>query len=178
MTVLAADDPAGAVGSAHARGDGRTTTLRRRLAWFLAVRTVLVTLFLAFAAWVYGPQQAAGPDPRLGLIALGYGVTAISSILLPRVRYIVLFAGVQITVDLALVTLVILATGGLASPLAVLYNVVILNTALLRLGRGITATAGAAAVIYGTLMAALVASSPIELQLGPHAVSHSTIILS
>jgi hypothetical protein len=79
-------------------------------------------------------------------------VTAISSLLLPRVRHIVLFAGVQVAVDLALVTLVILATGGLASPLAVLYNVVILNTALLRLGRGTMATAGAAAIAYGALM--------------------------
>jgi hypothetical protein len=117
----------------------------------MLVRTVLVTIFLAGAAWVYGPQKDAGPDPRLGLIALGYGVTAISSLVLPRVRHIVLFAGVQVAVDLLLVTLVILATGGLASPLAVLYNVVILNSAQLRLGRGIMATAAAAAVIYGTL---------------------------
>ncbi|HEY5933898.1 MAG TPA: sigma 54-interacting transcriptional regulator, partial [Kofleriaceae bacterium] len=152
--------------------------LRRRLGWFLVVRTALVTLFLAGAAWVYGPQEAAGPDPRLGLIALGYGVTAISSLLLPRVRHILLFAGAQVAVDLVLVTLVILATGGLASPLAVLYNVVILNTALLGLGRGIVATAGAAAVIYGTMMAALVAIAPGELDLAPHAISHSTIILS
>ena len=152
--------------------------LRRRLAWFLLVRTVLVSLFLAFAAWVYGPQEAAGPDPRLGLIALGYGVTAISAVLLPRVRHILLFAGVQVGVDLALVTLVILATGGLASPLAVLYNVVILNSALLRLGRGIFATAGVAAVVYGTLMTALAVAAPGALPLGPHAVSHGTIILS
>src|SRR5512139_2538104 len=93
----------------------RDQPLRRRLGWFLLVRTVLVTLFLAGAAWVYGPQEAAGPDPRLGLIAIGYGLTAISALVLPRVRHIVLFAGVQVAVDLALVTLVILATGGLAS---------------------------------------------------------------
>ncbi|MBP1689621.1 MAG: Type fimbriae expression regulatory protein PilR [Deltaproteobacteria bacterium] len=162
----------------HEHPGGHEQALRRRLSWFLLVRTALVTVFLAGAAWVYGPQQAAGPDPRLGLIALGYGVTAISSLLLPRVRHILLYAGVQVAVDLALVTLVILVTGGLASPLAVLYNVVILNTALLRLGRGITATAGAAAVVYGTLMTALVAAAPGELPLGQHAVSHSTIILS
>ena len=154
------------------------TDLRSRLGWFLLVRTILVTLFLAFAAWVYGPQEATGPDPRLGLIAVGYGVTAISSLLLPRVQRIALFAGVQVTVDLVLVTLVIVATGGLVSPLAVLYNVVILNTALLRLGRGITATAAAAAVVYGTLMTALAAASPGDLGLARHAVSHSTIILS
>jgi two-component system response regulator PilR (NtrC family) len=176
--VFAGAAEEGLTGSA---GDARPAydhALRRRLGWFLLVRTALVTLFLGGAAWVYGPQQAAGPDPRLGLIALGYGVTAISSVLLPRVRHILLYAGVQVAVDLALVTLVILATGGLASPLAVLYNVVILNTALLRLGRGIVATAGAAAVIYGSLMSALVAAAPGEVPLAAHAVSHSTIILS
>ncbi|MCC6766118.1 MAG: sigma 54-interacting transcriptional regulator [Deltaproteobacteria bacterium] len=156
----------------------RDQALRRRLGWFLVVRTVLVTMFLAFAAWVYGPQEAAGPDPRLGLIALGYGVTAISALLLPRVRHIVLFAGAQVAVDLALVTLVILATGGLASPLAVLYNVVILNSALLRLGRGVVATAAVAAIVYGTLMTELAVGAPAGMPLGPHAVSHGTIILS
>ncbi len=182
MRALAAEE--GLAGSAAAARPGADRpppsepALRRRLGWFLLVRTGLVTLFLAGAAWVYGPQQASGPDPRLGLIALGYGVTAISSLLLPRVYRIVLFAGVQVGVDLALVTLVILATGGLASPLAVLYNVVILNTALLRLGRGVIATAGAAAVIYGTLMTMLAVGAPVELPLGPHAVSHGTIILS
>ncbi|MCC6849141.1 MAG: sigma 54-interacting transcriptional regulator [Deltaproteobacteria bacterium] len=176
MSAPSADDTsAGAGGAASARRD---QPLRRRLGWFLVVRTVLVTMFLAFAAWVYGPQPAAGPDPRLGLIALGYGVTAISALLLPRVQRIVLFAGTQVTVDLALVTLVILATGGLASPLAVLYNVVILNSALLRLGRGVVATAAAAAIVYGALMAELAAAAPGGMPLGPHAASHGTIILS
>jgi two-component system response regulator PilR (NtrC family) len=176
MTIVAEDEgragPPGTVrpGTAHA--------LRRRLGWFLVVRTGLVSVFLAFAAWVYGPLEAAGPDPRLGLIAVGFGVTAISALVLPRVQRITLFAGVQVAVDLVLVTLVILATGGLLSPLAVLYNVVILNTALLRLGRGIMATAAAAAVIYGALMAWLASVFHGELAFAPHAVSHGTIILS
>ena len=164
--------PGGASRPAHEQA------LKRRLAWFLLVRTALVTIFLAGAAWVYGPQKEAGPDPRLGLIALGYGVTAISSLLLPRVRHLLLFAGVQVAVDLVLVTLVILATGGLASPLAVLYNVVILNSAQLRLGRGVMATAAAAAAIYGTVTAWLVTGASNDFALAPHAASHGTIILS
>jgi hypothetical protein len=88
----------GSIGAARPAHDA---ALRRRLGWFLLVRTGLVTIFLAGEAWVYGPPHDGGPDPRLGLIALGYGVTAISALILPRVRHIVLFAGVQVTVDLS-----------------------------------------------------------------------------
>jgi transcriptional regulator with PAS, ATPase and Fis domain len=179
MTVLPAT-----VRGAFPAGDGQATArrvngrLRRRLGWFLSIRLVLVTFFLVVAALVYPPYTSAGPDPRLGLIALGYGVTAISGMLLPRLRRMQLFAGVQIAVDLALASLVMLATGGTESPLAVLFNLVILNAAFLRLGAGITATAAAAAVVYGALMAALAVGAPADLAIPEYVVSHSMTVAS
>ena len=101
MNTAAAEESL--AGSAWAARPALDQALRRRLGWFLLVRTALVTLFLAVAASVYGPQQLSGPDPRLGLIALGYGVTAISALLLPRVGPILLYAGVQIAVDLDMI---------------------------------------------------------------------------
>src|SRR5712691_3625718 len=122
-------------------------TLRDRLGWFLLVRLLLVSAFFGAAAMLYtGGRGSSGPDLPLGLIAFGYGVTAISGLLLPKVRRIFLYAAVQIAVDLGLVSFVIVLTGALESPLPVLYNLVILNAALLRLGRGITVTAAAAAL--------------------------------
>jgi transcriptional regulator with PAS, ATPase and Fis domain len=153
--------------------------LRRRFGWFLLVRLALVTVFLGVAAVIYSaPSATVAPDPRIVLIALGYGVTAISGLVLPRVRRFLLFAGVQIAVDLVLVSLVILATGGLESPLAVLYNLVILNAALLRLGPGITATAVAAALSYGGLMLALAASAPDAIPVAEQVLGSTTIVAS
>jgi len=164
--------------TAHEGTNDGNAGLRRRLGWLLIVRLGLVSLFLAVAALVYRPHATETLDPRLGLIALGYGVTAISGLLLGRVRRILAFAGLQLTVDLALVSLVILVTGGLDSPLAVLYNVVILNAALLGLGPGITATAAAAAAVYGGLMTTLALGAPPDLPMAPYIFSHTTIVIS
>ena len=109
--------------------------MRRRLGWLLIVRLGLVSLFLAVAALVYRPHATETLDPRLGLIALGYGVTAISGLFLGRVRREFSPSQACNSPSISrLVSLVILVTGGLDSPLAVLYNVVILNAALLGLG--------------------------------------------
>ncbi len=164
--------------TAHEGTNDGNVGLRRRLGWLLIVRLGLVSLFLAVAAVVYRPHATETLDPRLGLLALGYGVTAISGLLLGRVRRILAFAGLQLAVDLALVSLVILVTGGLDSPLAVLYNVVILNAALLGLGPGITATAAAAAAVYGGLMTTLALEAPASLPMGPYIFSHTTIVAS
>ena len=159
--------------------DGSATDLRSRLGWFLLVRLLLVSAFLGGAAVLYTHGQAtAGPDLRLGLIALGYGVTAISGLLLPSVRRVFLYAAVQIGVDLGLVSLVIVLTGTLESPLPVLYNLVILNAALLRLGRGITATAAAAALCYGGVLAFVHATMPGDVHVAQHAFTHVTNLLS
>ena len=155
------------------------TDLRSRLGWFLLVRLLLVSAFLAGAALLYTRgQAAAGPDLRLGLIAFGYGITAISGLLLPSVRRVFLYATVQIGVDLGLVSLVIVLTGALESPLPVLYNLVILNAALLRLGRGITATAAAAALCYGGVLAILRATTPSDVHVAQQAFTHATNLLS
>ena len=130
------------------------TDLRARLGWFLLVRLLLVSAFLGAAAMHYtGYRASTPPDARLGIIAFGYGVTAISGLLLRSVRRIFVYAAVQIAVDLGLVSAVIVATGMLESPLPVLYNMVILNAALLRLDRGITLTAVAASVAYALVIA-------------------------
>jgi len=131
-----------------------TRDLRARLGWFLLVRLLLVSAFFASAALVYiGERTDTGLDTHLGLIVVGYGVTAVSGLLLSRVQRIVLYTAVQIGVDLVLVSSVIVLTGSLETPLPVLYNMIILNAALLRLGRGITLTAVAAALAYTAVIA-------------------------
>jgi two-component system, NtrC family, sensor histidine kinase PilS len=137
-------------------GAGVTTNveLRSRLGWFLLVRLLLVSIFLGVAATA--PRGVEEYDLGLALIAVGYGITAISGLLLQSVRRIMLYAAVQIALDLGMVSVVVVLTGGLESPLAVLFNLVVLNAALLRLGRGTLATAAAAAIVYVGVLAAIV----------------------
>ncbi len=161
--------------TAAVRGAG----LRDRLGWFLLVRLLLVSAFLCGAVLLYSrPRGDTGPDLRLGLIALGYGITGISGLLLPKVRRIFLYAAAQIIVDLGLVSLMIILTGALESPLPVLYNLVILNAALLRLGRGITITAAAAALCYVAVIAIVRALVPEAADPMRHLLTHATNVAS
>ena len=122
------------------------TGLRSRLGWLLLVRLLLVSVFLGGAAFSAAPGQRH--DVRLALIAIGYGITGVSGLLLPRVRRVGLYAAVQLALDLGLVSVAVVLSGGLESPLPVLYNLVILNAALLDLGTGIVATALSATIAY------------------------------
>jgi two-component system response regulator PilR (NtrC family) len=180
----AAGDPApvrvraGALGPEPARRPAGSD-LRQRLRWFLLVRLLFVSAFLAGAAMLYTrDHHASGPDPSLGLIALGYGITAISALLLLGVRRVFLYAAIQIGVDLALVSAAIVMMGAFPNPLPVLYNLVILNAALLRLGRGILAAAAAAAVSYGIALVLLQATAPGDVQVTAHLFTHATNCLS
>ncbi len=153
--------------------------LRDRLGWFLLVRLVLVSAFLGCAVMLYtGGRMERGTDLRLVLVALGYGATAISGLLLPKVRRIFLYAGAQIIVDLCLVSLVIIVTGMLESPLPVLYNLVILNAALLRFQRGITITAAAAALSYVAVIAIVTALIPEASNPMRHLLTHAINVAS
>jgi len=156
----------------------RRTGLRDRLGWFLLVRLLLVSAFLGGAVMIYTHPRDSGPDLRLGLVALGYGITGISSLLLPKVRRVFLYAAAQIIVDLGLVSLMIIVTGALESPLPVLYNLVILNAALLRLGRGITITAAAAALSYVATVAIVTALVPDAADPMRHLFTHATNVIS
>ena len=155
------------------------TALRSRLGWYLLVRVALVSGLLGIAALLYTPSLATiGTDSRLLLIALAFGITAISGLVLPSVRRIRRFAAAQIGVDLGLTSLAIVATGGIDSPFAMLFHLVILNTASLRLGNGIMATAAAAALAYATLLAALSGMAPGDVALARQLFTHGTVVVS
>ncbi len=153
------------------------TDLRNRLGWFLLVRLLLVSMFLGAVAAFSTKAPGAVHDLPLVLIATGYGVTAISGLLLPSVRRVVLYAAVQIGLDLGMVSIVVALSGGLESPLAVLYNLVVLNAALLQLGRGILATSAAAALVYTAVLTAIAAATGTP-PAGAHLFTHATNIVS
>ncbi|MGD8367817.1 MAG: ATP-binding protein [Desulfobacterales bacterium] len=89
----------------------------------------------------------------LYLILAGIFVLSILYIVaLPRVRKVALFAYLQIGIDTATVTLVIWATGGLASIFAILYLLVIITASMIVFRRGSLIMASLCSIQYGIMV--------------------------
>ncbi len=89
----------------------------------------------------------------LYLIMAGIFVLSILYIVaLPRVRRVVLFAYLQIGIDTVTVTLVIWATGGLASIFAILYLLVIITASMIVFRSGSLIMASLCSIQYGIMV--------------------------
>jgi two-component system response regulator PilR (NtrC family) len=100
--------------------------------------------------------QAEG-SPRFFFIILrpllvAYGITIASFLVLPRVRNLRLFGHAQIAFDVILITGIIWITGDAASPLSFLYNLAVMNAAILLFYRGAFFTAGFSSLCYAALL--------------------------
>jgi PAS domain S-box len=100
--------------------------------------------------------QAEG-SPRFFFIILKpllivYGISIGSFLILPRVRSLCLFGHAQIGLDVILITGIIWITGDAASPFSFLYNLAVMNAAILLFYRGAFFTAGFSSLCYAALL--------------------------
>ena len=129
--------------------------LTTRIRWLLLARVLIVTIFLAATALTYG---GADPDPDFplqevsALIVVGYLFSLLSVSVLKRISRLKAFAYLQVSVDVFLISVAVVLTGGLRSPMAVWYNLAIIAAALLLFRRGAFAAAGLSSVVYAALM--------------------------
>ncbi|MBI2090354.1 MAG: sigma 54-interacting transcriptional regulator [Deltaproteobacteria bacterium] len=134
---------------------GERRELTRRLRWLLFLRVVILTFFLGATALFYFAKGEADPgllrSLQIPLIA-AYLVSISSALVLPWVRNLVIFSHGQIDFDVVLITAVVLFTGGIESPFPFLYNLAIVNSAILLFYRGAFITAGLSSVCYGALL--------------------------
>ena len=141
-----------------------TERLRERLKWFLFSRVLLASTFLGTLAVVYfrsGDQRyVASIPPLLLAIALTYGFTIASAVLLLRLQRLVPFTVVQLAFDVVLTSGVVLATGSGNSPFVFFYSLVVINAAALLSTSCALATALGSSVAYTSLIA-LTASGTI-----------------
>src|SRR5437667_11852749 len=72
--------------------------------------------------------------------------------LLPRIPYLSFFAHLQVDFDVLLITGIIWITGDVASPFSFLYNLAVMNGAILLFYRGAFLTAGFSSLCYATLL--------------------------
>jgi two-component system response regulator PilR (NtrC family) len=134
---------------------GDNKSLTEKIRWLLLLRLAILTFFLAATA-LFNFFQAEG-SPRFFFIILSpllvaYGISIGSFLLLPRVRHLRSFAHAQIGFDVILITGIIWITGDAASPFSFLYNLAVMNAAILLFYRGAFFTAGFSSLCYAALL--------------------------
>ena len=130
---------------------------RKRIAWFILLRVVVVSAFLASSVlFDLHPQDTVGEGARSVLIRL-----VLATYLFSLVSYAVLRFGsrqartlsyAQIVWDLLLVTTLILVTGGVNSPYAFLYFLSIISASVLLARSEAYYTASLCVILYGAML--------------------------
>jgi two-component system, NtrC family, response regulator PilR len=126
--------------------------------WLLLLRVVILTFFLAATA-LFNLFQAEGSS-RLFFIVLiplfvAYVISIGSLLVLSRIRNLAPFALAQIEFDVILITGIIWITGDLVSPFSFLYNLAVMNAAILLFYRGAFFTAGFSSLCYAALLSSV-----------------------
>jgi two-component system, NtrC family, response regulator PilR len=134
---------------------GDNKSLTEKIRWLLLLRLAILTFFLAATA-LFNFFQAEG-SPRFFFIVLtpllvAYGISIGSFLVLPRVHNLRLFGHAQIGFDVVLITGIIWITGDAASPFSFLYNLAVMNAAILLFYRGAFFTAGFSSLCYAALL--------------------------
>lgn len=148
--------------SQHRRRDRRPQTLSdenkeltEKIRWLLLLRVVILSFFLGATALFHFFGTEGDLSYLLSLsvpLVFTYLISIISVVILPHVPRLRLFAHAQVCFDVILITGIIRITGDIASPFSVLYNLAVLNGAILLFYRGAFFTAGCSSLSYVGLL--------------------------
>ena len=132
------------------------TEMVPRLKWLIFFR-VFFTVLLIGSSIIFqlGVSSTFFERPLLALYILMVGIFALSifyMVVLPRIRRVVAFAYLQIGIDTLTISLVIWATGGLASIFAILYLLVIITASMIIFRRGSMVMASLCSIQYGLMI--------------------------
>ncbi len=156
--------------AASARGGPAADRLRGQLHWFLLLRLLLVACFAVCAGLanlaVSSRRDGTSAAWIAGTLLAACGVTWISAWLRDRVRNVRAFAYAQLSFDVSVITALLLVTGGLDSPFALLYPAAIFAGAILLDTSGAAIASLLAGAMY-TATAAALASGVGRGWLGP-----------
>jgi len=134
----------------------RAEPFRRHLVWFLFCRMVVITLLLGGTILFQLRSPGLAPPPALPplylLVILSYIQAAFSAALLPRIKGTRLFTQAQVAWDLFFAFSLIYLTGGIDSPFAFLFILVILSASVFWSRKELLLVASASAILYGSLL--------------------------
>jgi two-component system sensor histidine kinase PilS (NtrC family) len=103
-------------------GGAGQTGWEKRLKWVIGIRLLVAILFLGSAAIIQLKEEPPYPTgPLFSLLALTFALSALYLLLLPRVKRLHDFSGVQFAAELFLSTGLVYFTGGIESPLTFVY---------------------------------------------------------
>jgi two-component system sensor histidine kinase PilS (NtrC family) len=147
--------------------------LTEKIRWLLLLRVVILSFFLGASALFHFLQVERDLSYLISLsvpLILAYLFSIGSAFLLPRIINLRLFAHAQVSFDLLLITGIIWLTGDIASPFSFLYNLAVMNAAILLFYRGAFLTAATSSICYTTLL--------LWSRYGHHAVSEAPLYWS
>ena len=130
-------------------------SLRRNVAWLIAIRLVISTILLGSATFMRAtePGSFAG-DPFFFLIGLTYALTIAYSLTLRFVERHRWLVDLQLGLDALLVSAFIYFTGGVTSYFTSLYVLPVIAASTIQLRRGGLMVATLSTVLYGGLVLA------------------------
>ncbi len=135
--------------------DEENRELTQRIKWLLLLRVVILSFFLGSTALFNYFKGEGGIELsrflQVPLIA-AYIISIGSALILPWIKNLGFFAYTQIGFDVLLVTGTVFFTGGIESPFPFLYNLTIMNSAILLFYRGAFLTAGFSSICYTGLL--------------------------
>ncbi|HZA56861.1 MAG TPA: hypothetical protein VE616_21635, partial [Candidatus Udaeobacter sp.] len=129
--------------------------LIEKIRWLLFLRVVTLSVFLGAAALFNFFNEGGSLHSFYTLsipLILAYLISIGSALLLSRLADLRFFAHLQVDFDVLLITGIIWITGDIVSPFTFLYNLAVMNGAILLFYRGAFFTAGFSSLCYATLL--------------------------
>lgn len=129
--------------------------LSEKIRWLLLLRVVILSFFLGATALFHFFRTEGDLrylfDLSIPLI-LAYVISIGSALTLPRVSDLRPFAHAQVCFDIILITGIIWITGDISSPFSFLYNLAVMNGAILLFYHGALFAAGCSGLAYAAVL--------------------------
>jgi two-component system sensor histidine kinase PilS (NtrC family) len=125
--------------------------LIEKIRWLLFLRVVILSFFLGAMALFHFFKQEADLHFFYALsmpLIIAYAISIGSALVLPHIHDLRFFAHLQVDFDVVLITGIIWLTGDFTSPFPFLYNLGVMNGAILLFYRGAFFTAGFSSLCY------------------------------
>jgi two-component system, NtrC family, response regulator PilR len=129
--------------------------LIEKMRWLLFLRVIILSFFLGATA-LFSFFKPEGDLHFLYMLSIplivAYAISIGSALILPHIPDLRFFAHLQVDFDVVLITGIIWLTGDFTSPFPFLYNLAVMNGAILLFYRGAFFTAGFSSLCYVALL--------------------------